>query len=63
VLKLSLEKKESEDFIKVKREFEIFFIGTVPRLGRVVLDVAITFSVYDYILRGLDYAWPPKGNH
>jgi len=39
------------------------FIGTVPRLGRVVLDVAITFSVYDYISRGLNYLWPPKGNH
>ncbi|CAD8159214.1 unnamed protein product [Paramecium octaurelia] len=37
-----------------------FYKGTVPRLGRVVLDVAITFTLYDYIGRVLNLVWPPK---
>lgn len=35
--------------------------GTVPRLSRVVLDVAITFTLFDYISRVMDQIWPePK---
>lgn len=52
-------KKELEDFIKVEIYNKIN-IGTVPRLGRVVLDVAITFTLYDYIGRALNLVWPPK---
>lgn len=34
--------------------------GTVPRLSRVVLDVALTFTLFDYIKRGLDIVMPEK---
>ena len=34
--------------------------GTVPRLGRVVLDVAITFTLYDYITKAILYFWPNR---
>lgn len=37
-----------------------FYKGTVPRLGRVVLDVAITFTLYDYITRAILSVWPDK---
>jgi solute carrier family 25 citrate transporter 1 len=37
-----------------------FYKGTVPRLGRVVLDVAITMTLYDYISRAINIMWPPK---
>lgn len=36
------------------------FKGTVPRLSRVVLDVAITFTLYDYITKAILYVWPNK---
>lgn len=46
-----------EDSIKVN----IFYMqGTVPRLSRVVLDVAITFTLYDYISKAMAVAWPVK---
>lgn len=32
--------------------------GTVPRLSRVVLDVAITFTLYDYITSLITKVWP-----
>ena len=32
--------------------------GTVPRLSRVVLDVALTFTMFEYIKRGLDIVFP-----
>jgi solute carrier family 25 citrate transporter 1 len=32
--------------------------GTVPRLSRVVLDVALTFTLFEYIKAGLDYVMP-----
>ena len=35
-------------------------LGTVPRLGRVVMDVAITMTLYDYISRAMNVVWPPK---
>ena len=34
--------------------------GTVPRLGRVVLDVAITFTLYDYITMAINKVWKDK---
>ncbi|KAL4481011.1 hypothetical protein ABPG72_014479 [Tetrahymena utriculariae] len=34
--------------------------GTVPRLSRVVLDVAITFTLYEYITKAINYVWPDK---
>lgn len=34
-----------------------FYKGTVPRLGRVCLDVAIVMTLYDKILQALDYVW------
>lgn len=34
--------------------------GTVPRLSRVVLDVALTFTLFDYIKNLLDIAMPEK---
>ena len=27
-------------------------------MGKVVLDVAITFTLYDYISKGMSYVWP-----
>ena len=38
--------------------FSALYKGTVPRLGRVCLDVAITFVVYDTLMEVLDKAWP-----
>ncbi len=37
-----------------------FYKGTVPRLGRVCADVAITFMIYDKFIEGFNYMWPPK---
>ncbi|GBP55735.1 Tricarboxylate transport protein, mitochondrial [Eumeta japonica] len=46
-------------FVKTwKREGPFaFYKGTVPRLGRVVLDVAITFTIYDTIMDVFNYVW------
>lgn len=40
-----------------KEGFAAFYKGTVPRLSRVVLDVAIVFTLYEQIVRGLDMVW------
>ena len=40
-----------------KEGFPAFYKGTVPRLSRVVLDVAIVFTLYEQIVRGLDMVW------
>jgi len=37
-----------------------FYKGTVPRLSRVVIDVALTFALYEHITRSINYAWPDK---
>lgn len=34
--------------------------GTVPRLSRVVLDVAITFTLYEQITKAINIVWPEK---
>lgn len=35
-----------------------FYKGTVPRLGRVCLDVAITFMIYDSFMEMFNKIWP-----
>lgn len=35
-----------------------FYKGTVPRLGRVCLDVAITFMIYDSFMELFNKVWP-----
>ncbi|XP_022105121.1 tricarboxylate transport protein, mitochondrial-like [Acanthaster planci] len=35
-----------------------FYKGTVPRLSRVCLDVALVFVIYDEIVKVLNKAWP-----
>lgn len=39
-----------------------FYKGTVPRLSRVVLDVAITFMIYDSIIDLLNVYWRKPAN-
>lgn len=34
-----------------------FYKGTVPRLGRVCLDVAIVFIIYEEVVKVLNTAW------
>uniref|UniRef100_A0A8C7Z0W9 Solute carrier family 25 member 1 n=1 Tax=Oryzias sinensis TaxID=183150 RepID=A0A8C7Z0W9_9TELE len=34
-----------------------FYKGTVPRLGRVCLDVAIVFIIYEEVVKGLNKVW------
>lgn len=38
-------------------DFDSFYKGTTPRLGRVCLDVAIVFTLYEKIMLLLDYVW------
>ena len=35
-----------------------FYKGAIPRMTRVVLDVALTFTLYENIKIMLDKAWP-----
>jgi len=35
-----------------------FYKGTVPRLGRVCLDVGITFMIYDSFMEAFNKVWP-----
>ncbi|UJR09274.1 hypothetical protein I4U23_013519 [Adineta vaga] len=37
-----------------------FYKGTVPRLGRVCADVAITFMIYDKFIEAFNRVWPNK---
>jgi len=34
-----------------------FYKGTTPRLGRVCFDVAIVFTLYEKVMKVLDYVW------
>lgn len=43
--------------IWMKEGFFAFYKGTVPRLSRVVIDVAITFMIYDSIIDFLNTYW------
>lgn len=40
-----------------------FYKGTVPRLSRVVLDVGITFMIYDSIMEAINHFWPEQKRH
>lgn len=40
--------------------FRGFYKGVMPRMTRVVLDVALTFTLYENIKRFMDYAIPDK---
>ncbi|GMR42254.1 hypothetical protein PMAYCL1PPCAC_12449 [Pristionchus mayeri] len=42
--------------------FRAFYKGTVPRLSRVCLDVAITFMIYDSIMEFLNKHWKKPSN-
>ena len=35
-----------------------FYKGTMPRMSRVVLDVAITFMIYDTFMEYFNKVWP-----
>ena len=35
-----------------------FYKGTLPRMSRVVLDVAITFMIYDSFMEVFNKVWP-----
>ena len=37
-----------------------FYKGTIPRMSRVVLDVGITFMIYDSFKEWFDQLWPDK---
>lgn len=37
-----------------------FYKGTMPRMSRVVLDVAITFMIYDSFMEVFNKVWPDK---
>ena len=34
-----------------------FYKGTLPRLGRVCFDVAFVFTLYEQVMKMLDYVW------
>ena len=61
--------EQSLFFVKSQRSFldfrnlTIFFPGTVPRLSRVVLDVGITFMIYDSIMEAINHFWPDQKRH
>ncbi|XP_064401377.1 tricarboxylate transport protein, mitochondrial-like [Halichondria panicea] len=38
--------------------FKAFYKGTTPRLGRVCFDVAIVFTLYENVMKLLDWAYP-----
>lgn len=61
-LKAAEYKNSMDCFLKVFKNEGIkgLYKGTVPRLGRVVLDVAITFTLYDYITEAIVKVWPDK---
>ncbi|CAN0330158.1 unnamed protein product [Lampetra planeri] len=43
--------------IATKEGAKAFYKGTVPRLGRVCLDVAIVFIIYDEVVKVLNRVW------
>lgn len=46
--------------IMVNEGPKAFYKGTVPRLSRVVLDVGITFMIYDSIMEAINHFWPEQ---
>lgn len=49
--------------IMVNEGPKAFYKGTVPRLSRVVLDVGITFMIYDSIMEAINQYWPDQKKH
>eukprot|EP00118_Oscarella_pearsei_P021591 m.242966 g.242966 ORF g.242966 m.242966 type:complete len:86 (+) comp40231_c0_seq7:329-586(+) len=49
-------------FLKIWRNegFFAFYKGTIPRLGRVVFDVAFTFTLYENTMKALDWVFPTQ---
>lgn len=43
-----------------KEGVRAFYKGTIPRLSRVCLDVAIVFMIYDVTVQFLNVVWPEK---
>lgn len=37
-----------------------FYKGTLPRLSRVCLDVALVFVIYEEVVKVLNKAWPTE---
>lgn len=58
-LEASKYKNTMDCFMKIARNegFFAFYKGTVPRLGRVCLDVGITFVIYDTFMEFFDKVW------
>lgn len=46
--------------IMVNEGPKAFYKGTIPRMSRVVLDVAITFMIYDSFMELFNKVWPDK---
>ena len=43
-----------------KEGFRGLYKGSVPRLSRVVLNVGLTFTLFEYIKSGMDYLIPDE---
>ena len=58
-LEASKYKSTFDCFMKIAKHegFPAFYKGTVPRLGRVCLDVAITFMIYDSFMDLFNKIW------
>ena len=58
-LEASKYKSTLDCFLKIAKHegFPAFYKGTVPRLGRVCLDVAITFMIYDSFMDLFNKIW------
>lgn len=52
-------KNTMDCFLKIAKNEgpKAFYKGTVPRLGRVCLDVAITFMIYDSFIELFNKVW------
>ena len=44
--------------IMVNEGPKAFYKGTIPRMSRVCLDVAITFMIYDTFMEYFNKVWP-----
>lgn len=58
-LEASKYKNTLDCFLRIAKHegFFAFYKGTVPRLGRVCLDVAITFMIYDSFMEFFNKVW------
>jgi solute carrier family 25 citrate transporter 1 len=44
--------------ILMNEGYRAFYKGTIPRMSRVCLDVAITFMIYDSFMEMFNKVWP-----